>query len=79
VNSKYKKKPDSMSPLAVASKKQWFYSSLFSIGIVALCLIGIKFNENAFEIYIVGSSFLHFIYDGLYGRLEDRRWETIRY
>src|SRR3989304_3234698 len=65
VNSKYKKKPDSRSPLAMASKKQWVYSSFFSIGIVALCLIGIKFNENAFEIYIVGSSFLHFIYDGL--------------
>ncbi len=65
VNSKYKKRPDSRSALATASKKQWLYSSLFSLGIVAICLLGIMLNENAFEIYIVGSSFLHFIYDGL--------------
>ncbi|MCI0454646.1 MAG: hypothetical protein L0Y68_06595 [Candidatus Dadabacteria bacterium] len=65
VNSKYKRKPDSTSVVALASRKQWIYSSLFSLGIVAICLVGIKLNENAFEIYIVGSSFLHFIYDGL--------------
>ena len=65
VNSKYKKKPDSMSPLAMASKKLWLYSALFSIGILVLSLLGMKLNENAFLIYIVGSSFLHFIYDGL--------------
>jgi hypothetical protein len=65
VNSKYKKKPESKSIVALASKKQWVYGSLFSLGIVAICLLGIKLNENAFEIYIVGSSFLHFIYDGL--------------
>lgn len=65
VNSKYKKKPDSSSPLAMASKKLWLYSSLFSIGILVLSLLGMKLNENAFLIYIVGSSFLHFIYDGL--------------
>jgi hypothetical protein len=65
VNSKYKRKPESKSLVALASKKQWLYSSLFSLGIVAICLLGIKLNENAFEIYIVGSSFLHFIYDGL--------------
>ena len=64
VNSKYKKKLDSRSPLAMASKKQWLYSSLFSIGILVLSLLGMKLNENAFMIYIVGSSFLHFIYDG---------------
>jgi hypothetical protein len=65
VNSKYKRKPDSRSVVALASKKQWLYSSLFSLGIVAICLLGMKLNENAFAIYIVGSSFLHFIYDGL--------------
>ena len=65
VNSKYKKKPESRSLLAMASKKQWLYSSIFSIGIIAVCILGREFNDNAFEIYIVGSSFLHFIYDGL--------------
>lgn len=65
VKSKYKKKPDSSSPLAMASKKQWLYSALFSVGILVLSLLGMKLNENAFLIYIVGSSFLHFIYDGL--------------
>jgi len=64
VNSKYKKKPDSTSVLALASKKQWFYSSLFALAIVALCYLGMKLNMDAFTIYIVGSSFLHFIYDG---------------
>ncbi len=65
VNSKYKKKPDSRSPLAMASKKLWLCSALFSVGILVLSLLGMKLNENAFLIYIVGSSFLHFIYDGL--------------
>lgn len=65
VNSKYKKKQDSDSILAKASKKLWLYSLLFSGVVVVLSLIGMKFNENALLIYIVGSSFLHFIYDGL--------------
>lgn len=65
VNSKYKKKQDSDSLFGKISKKQWLYSGLFSIGIVVVCLLGMELNENAFTIYIVGSSFLHFIYDGL--------------
>jgi len=64
VGSKYKKK-DSDSPLAVASKRQWLYSGLFSLFIVAFCLLGINLDENIFLMYIVGSSFLHFLYDGL--------------
>jgi len=65
VNSKYKKKQDSNALFAKVTKKQWLYSGLFSAGIVTICLFGMKLNENAFLIYIVGSSFLHFIYDGL--------------
>jgi hypothetical protein len=65
VNSKYRKKQDSDSLFGKISKKQWLYSGLFSTGIVLLCLLGMELNENAFTIYIVGSSFLHFIYDGL--------------
>lgn len=65
VKSRYKKKKDSNSLLAKASKKQWLYSALFSAVVVVLSLIGMKYDENALLIYIVGSSFLHFIYDGL--------------
>lgn len=64
VKSKYKKKT-SDSVLAKASKKLWLYSSLFALVVVVLSLTGLKYNENALVIYIVGSSFLHFIYDGM--------------
>ncbi len=64
VKSKYKKKT-SDSVLAKASKKLWLYSSLFALVVVVLSLTGLKYNQNALLIYIVGSSFLHFIYDGM--------------
>ncbi|MGH7808388.1 MAG: hypothetical protein ACRENT_09895 [Thermodesulfobacteriota bacterium] len=64
VNSKYKRKQDSDSLVARATRKQWLYSTLFAVAIVGLCLIGMRLDKDAFTIYIVGSSFLHFIYDG---------------
>lgn len=66
VAAKYSK-PDvpKNSLLSKASKKLWLYSGLFTIAIVVFCLIGRGFNEQAFLIYIIGSSFLHFIYDGM--------------
>ncbi|MEE9251816.1 MAG: hypothetical protein V3U74_00470 [Thermodesulfobacteriota bacterium] len=63
VSSKYKQKKYT-SALAAASKKLWLYSSLFSAGVVVFCLVGMNLDRNVFEMYIVGSSFLHFIYDG---------------
>ena len=65
VSSKYSRNKESQSYFAKASRKPWVYSSLFSLGIIALCLIGRKLDISAFEIYIVGSSFLHYIYDGM--------------
>ena len=65
VKSRYKKKKDSNSLLAKASKKQWLYSALFSAVVAVLSLIGMKYGENALLIYVTGTSFLHFIYDGL--------------
>lgn len=66
VAAKYKKEDaPKNSLLSKASKKLWFYSALFSIAIVGLCLLGRGFNKEAFVIYIIGSSFLHFIYDGM--------------
>ena len=47
-----------------AAKQQWRYSTLFAVGVVALCILGRELDQYAFQIYIVGSSFLHFIYDG---------------
>lgn len=65
VGAKYRKRPESNSLFSRVSRKQWLYSGLFSVVIVVLSLVGMKIDQNAFLIYIVGSSFLHFIYDGL--------------
>ena len=65
VSAKYKKKPLHNSLLAKASKKLWLYSSLFAVIVVLVSLYGQQYNRQALEIYIVGSSFLHFIYDGM--------------
>ncbi len=65
VASKYKKVDDTKKLFKRVSNKQWVYSGIFSVVIVVLSLIGMKIDQNAFLIYIVGSSFLHFIYDGL--------------
>ena len=65
VSSKYKKRPEHKSLLASASKKLWIYSSLFAIIVILASLYGRQWNRQALEIYIVGSSFLHFIYDGM--------------
>ena len=65
VGAKYRKRPDTNSLFSRASRKQWLYSGTFSIVIVALSLIGMRIDQNALLIYITGSSFLHFIYDGL--------------
>jgi hypothetical protein len=64
VKKKYRQYPTSRSLLAKASRKLWLYSSLFSLLIVLLCLIGMNYDNSAFATYIVGSSFLHFLYDG---------------
>lgn len=65
VDKKYKKKSDSKSPLAKASKNLWLYSGVFALAVVALALTGRHFDKQALNIYIVGTSFLHFTYDGL--------------
>ena len=65
VGAKYRKKPESNTFFSRVSKRQWLYSGVFSAVIIVLSLIGMKLDQNAFLIYIVGSSFLHFIYDGL--------------
>lgn len=65
VASKYRKVEDTKKLFKKVSNKQWVYSGIFSAVIVVLSLIGMKIDKNAFLIYIVGSSFLHFIYDGL--------------
>ncbi len=65
VGAKYRKKPESNTFFSRVSKRQWLYSGVFSAVIIVLSLIGMKLDQNAFLIYIVGSSFLHFVYDGL--------------
>lgn len=65
VAAKYKKVDDEQKFFKKVSKKMWLYSGAFSVAIIVLSLIGMKLDQNAFLIYIVGSSFLHFIYDGI--------------
>ncbi|MFI5323771.1 MAG: hypothetical protein ACHQ6U_09630 [Thermodesulfobacteriota bacterium] len=64
VNSKYTRRPEATSLFSRISRKQWIYSGAFSVALAGICYLGIKYNENALAIYITGSSFLHFIYDG---------------
>jgi hypothetical protein len=64
VKKKYGKRPASRSFMTRVSSKLWVYSGLFSLLIIALCLIGMSYGKGAFTTYIVGSSFLHFLYDG---------------
>ena len=65
VGNKYLKRPEARSLLARAARRLWLSSSLFGLGIVALCAAAKGWHQQAFTIYIVGSGFLHFIYDGL--------------
>ena len=64
IKNKYGKNPVSRSFLTKVSRKLWVYSGLFSLLIISLCLIGMSYERGAFTTYIVGSSFLHFLYDG---------------
>ena len=65
VDRKYKKRPESKSLLAKASKNLWLYSTIFALTVVVLALLGREWDRRALEIYVVGTSFLHFTYDGM--------------
>jgi hypothetical protein len=65
IGTKYQQRPEAQSLLARASKRLWLSSSLFAIGVVSVCAVAQIRYEHALAIYIVGSGFLHFIYDGL--------------
>jgi hypothetical protein len=64
VNSKYKKKAQTTNLFSKISRKQWAYSGIFTLFLAGISFAGININEPALGIYITGSSFLHFIYDG---------------
>jgi hypothetical protein len=64
VRKKYQQRPASHTLLARVSRRLWIYSGLFSLLIISLCLTGMNYDRSAFATYIVGSSFLHFLYDG---------------
>ena len=63
VKRKYQKRPEAVSLLARASRRLWLYSGMFSITVVAFSLLGMYFGYSAFAVYIVATSFLHFLYD----------------
>lgn len=65
VKTKYQRRPDARSLLARASRRLWLSSSIFAIGVVSICAVAQIQYADALAIYIVGSGFLHFIYDGL--------------
>lgn len=65
VAAKYKKRPDLSSALAFAARKLWLFSASFAVLVVVLCLIARTYDQDAFLVYIVGSSFLHFVYDAM--------------
>jgi hypothetical protein len=64
VKKKYTPSTAASSLLARASRRLAVYSGLFSLAIIALSLIGMTYDRGLFSTYIVGSSFLHFLYDG---------------
>lgn len=64
VNSKYKKRPNTGSFFSRVTKKQWLYAGIFTVLLAAISVAGININEYVLGLYITGSSFLHFIYDG---------------
>ena len=64
VNSKYKKKAQTTNLFSKISRKQWAYSGIFTLFLAGISFAGVNINEPALGIYITGSSFLHFIYDG---------------
>jgi hypothetical protein len=64
VNAKYKKKPDTGSFFSKVTKRQWFYSGVFTAILAGISFAGININEYVLGLYIYSSSFLHFIYDG---------------
>lgn len=64
VNSKYKKKPDTGSFFSRVTKKQWLYAGIFTVLLAGISVVGLNYNEYVLGLYITGSSFLHFIYDG---------------
>ncbi|MEQ9618510.1 MAG: hypothetical protein RIG61_04990 [Deltaproteobacteria bacterium] len=64
VNAKYKKKPENTSLFSKVSRRQWVYSGAFTLVLAGISFAGVNINESALGIYITGSSFLHFIYDG---------------
>jgi hypothetical protein len=61
---KYRNRSIPAAFLNRVSERLWVYSGLFSLLVVSLCLIGMNYDRGAFATYIVGSSFLHFLYDG---------------
>lgn len=64
VNSKYKKRPDTGSFFSRVTKKQWLYAGIFTILLAGISVAGNNYNQYILGLYITGSSFLHFIYDG---------------
>lgn len=64
IKTKYAKRPEAQSLLARASRRLWLSSTLFGIGVVGVCAVAQLQYAEALGIYIVGSGFLHFIYDG---------------
>lgn len=64
VNPKYKKKPDTGGLFSRITKRQRIYSGVFTAILAGISFAGININEYALGLYITGSSFLHFIYDG---------------
>jgi hypothetical protein len=64
VNSKYKKRPDTGSLFSRVTKKQWLYAGIFTVLLAGISIAGININNYVLGLYITGSSFLHFLYDG---------------
>ena len=64
VSSKYKKRQDTGSFFSKVTKRQWLYAGIFTLMLAGVSFAGININNYVLGLYITGSSFLHFIYDG---------------
>ncbi|MCA9521736.1 MAG: hypothetical protein KC609_12215 [Myxococcales bacterium] len=65
VRSKYRRLPENHSPVARAVRRYWVVVPTVTLLLALFSYGGLRWDAKWFGVYIVGSSFLHFIYDGL--------------
>lgn len=63
--AKYERLPSNRSLVARAVRRYWVVVPTVTAMLALFSYLGLRWDEKWFGVYIVGSSFLHFVYDGL--------------